>query len=115
MPRTDEADAQYQIFPEPDGPDPRGPFRKIDTTANGKGGRYVKSLYYAIRNPYTGEDVLPRKGTCWRHNKEEIARLEVRIRAIDTNLEKLTGDLETLTEEYHAITAGIKRLEAEMK
>jgi adenine-specific DNA-methyltransferase len=76
MPRTEKADAQYQIFSEPSGPDPRGAFRKIDTTANGKGGRYVESLFYAVKNPYTGEDVWPRKGTCWRHNKEEMQRLQ---------------------------------------
>jgi adenine-specific DNA-methyltransferase len=64
------------VFREPGGPDPRGPFRKIDTTANGKGGRYVESLYYPVTNPHTGEEVWPRKGTCWRHNREEMARLE---------------------------------------
>ncbi len=76
MQRTEKADAQYQVFREPNGPDPRGPFRKIDTTANGKGGRFVQSLYVPIRNPYTGEDVMPRKGTCWRHSKEEMTRLQ---------------------------------------
>lgn len=76
MPRTEKADAQYQVFREPGGPDPRGPFRKIDTTANAKGGRYVESLYYPIKNPYTGKEVWPRKGTCWRHNPEDMARLQ---------------------------------------
>lgn len=76
MPRTEKADAQYQVFAEPDGPDARGPFRKIDTTANGKGGRYVDSLYYAIRNPYTEQEVWPREGTCWRHSREEMERLQ---------------------------------------
>jgi adenine-specific DNA-methyltransferase len=76
MARTDKADAAYQIFSEPDGPDPRGPFRKIDTTANGKGGRFVESLFYAIRNPYTKQDVWPRAGTCWRHSKPEMDRLQ---------------------------------------
>ncbi len=76
MARTEKADAQYQVFAEPDGPDPRGPFRKIDTTANGKGGRYVESLFYPIENPYTHEEVWPRKGTCWRHNREEMYRLQ---------------------------------------
>ncbi len=28
MPRTEKADAEYQVFKEPDGPDPRGRFRK---------------------------------------------------------------------------------------
>jgi adenine-specific DNA-methyltransferase len=76
MPRTDKANAQYKAFPEPNGPDPRGPFRKIDTTANGKGGRFVESLYYPIVNPYTGEEVRPRQGTCWRHSKDEMERLQ---------------------------------------
>ena len=76
MPRTEKADAQYQVFSEPDGLDQRGAFRKIDTTANAKGGRYVESLFYGIKNPYTGEEVWPRKGTCWRHSKDEMARLQ---------------------------------------
>ena len=76
MPRTEKADAQYQVFAEPTGPDSRGPFRKIDTTANGKGGRYVESLFYPIRNPFTNEEVWPRKGTCWRHSREEMERLQ---------------------------------------
>lgn len=76
MSRTEKADAQYQVFAEPDGPDLRGSFRKIDTTANAKGGRYVESLFYALKNPYTREEVWPRKGTCWRHSREEMARLE---------------------------------------
>ena len=76
MQRTEKADAQYQVFDEPSGPDPRGSFRKIDTTANGKGGRFVESLFYAIKNPYTQEEVWPRKGTCWRHSKEEMQRLQ---------------------------------------
>lgn len=76
MPRTEKADAQYQAFAEPGGPDPRGPFRKIDTTANGKGGRYVESLFYSIKNPFTGQEVWPREGTCWRHSKEEMERLQ---------------------------------------
>src|SRR6185369_15821462 len=74
MPRTDKADSAYSVFLEPDGPDPRGPFRKIDTTAHGKGGRFVESLFYTIVNPYTKEEVWPRKGTCWRHNSEEMKR-----------------------------------------
>lgn len=77
MPRTEKANARYRVFPEPSGPDPKGAFRKIDTTANGKGGRFVQSLYYAVTNPYTGQEVWPRKGTCWRHSKAEMARLQM--------------------------------------
>lgn len=76
MPRTEKADSQYRNFEDPNGKDPKGEFRKIDTTANAKGGRYVESLYYPIRNPFTGEEVFPRKGTCWRHNKIEMERLQ---------------------------------------
>lgn len=75
MPRTDKANMQYRVWTEPDGSDPRGPFRQIDMAANAKGGRHVDHLVFPIRNPYTGEDVWPRKGTNWRHNPEEIARL----------------------------------------
>ena len=76
MPRTEKADAQYRVFKEPSGPDIRGPFRKIDTTANGKGGRYVESLFYGIINPYSGKEVWPRTGTCWRHNREDMQKLQ---------------------------------------
>jgi adenine-specific DNA-methyltransferase len=76
LPRTEKANAEYKVYPEPDGPDPRGPFRKIDTTANGKGGRFVSSLYYPVTKPYTGEEVYPRQGTCWRHNRDDMRRLQ---------------------------------------
>ena len=79
-PRTDKANKQYSVYKEPNGPDPNGPFRKIDTTANAKGGRHVESLVYAITNPYTGEKVFPRKGTCWRHNKQDMAKLQTENR-----------------------------------
>lgn len=76
MERTEKANAQYRVFTEPSGPDQRGPFRKIDTTANGKGGRFVESLFYPITNPYTGQEVWPRKGTCWRHKQSDMAQLQ---------------------------------------
>ena len=76
MPRTEKADAEYQLFKEVVGLDPRGRFRKIDTTANAKGGRDVVSLHYGIQNPYTKEFVYPRDGTCWRHSEEEMKRLQ---------------------------------------
>ena len=76
LPRTEKADSEYKVFKEPDGLDSRGPFRKIDTTANAKGGRYVASLFYPFKNPYTGEEVTPRDGTCWRYSKDEMERLQ---------------------------------------
>ncbi|MFZ0798397.1 MAG: site-specific DNA-methyltransferase, partial [Terriglobales bacterium] len=49
-------------------------------TANGKGGRYVESLFYPIMNPYTKQEVWPRKGTCWRHSRDEMERLQLERR-----------------------------------
>ncbi|MDR1227406.1 MAG: site-specific DNA-methyltransferase [Azoarcus sp.] len=72
MERTEKADSQYQLYEEPFGTDPRGPFRKVDSTGNAKGGRYVESLFYAVKNPFTGEEVWPRKGRCWVYKKEEM-------------------------------------------
>jgi adenine-specific DNA-methyltransferase len=76
MERTEKADSQYRVFSEPAGPDPRGPFRKIDMTANAKGGRFVESLTFGIKNPHSEETVFPRPGTNWRHNKQEVERLQ---------------------------------------
>jgi adenine-specific DNA-methyltransferase len=72
MVRTEKADAQYQLYEEPFGYDERGPFRKVDSTGNAKGGRFVESLTYPVTNPFTGEQVYPRKGRCWVYKKEEM-------------------------------------------
>lgn len=72
MERTEKADSQYQLYEEPFGFDERGPFRKVDSTGNAKGGRFVESLVYPVTNPFTGEQVYPRKGRCWVYNKEEM-------------------------------------------
>lgn len=70
MARTEKADAQYQLYEEPFGFDERGPFRKVDSTGNAKGGRHVESLTYPVTNPFTGEQVYPRKGRCWVYRRE---------------------------------------------
>ncbi len=70
MDRTEKADSQYQLYEEPFGFDERGPFRKVDSTGNAKGGRYVESLTYAVTNPFTGNQVFPRKGRCWVYSRE---------------------------------------------
>lgn len=44
MERAEKADSQYKEYEEPFGIDPRGPFRKVDSTGNAKGGRHVESL-----------------------------------------------------------------------
>ncbi len=75
MQRTEKADSQYQLYEEPFGFDPRGPFRKVDSTGNAKGGRYVESLFYPVRNPFTGDEVWPRKGRCWVYKRDEMERM----------------------------------------
>lgn len=72
MTRTEKADSQYRMYEEPFGFDERGPFRKVDSTGNAKGGRFVESLIYPVANPFTGEVVYPRKGRCWVYKKEEM-------------------------------------------
>lgn len=75
MQRTEKADSQYQRYEEPFGFDERGAFRKVDSTGNAKGGRFVESLIYPVVNPFTGDEVWPRKGRCWVYNREEMLRL----------------------------------------
>jgi adenine-specific DNA-methyltransferase len=77
MERTDKADSQYRLYEEPFGFDERGPFRKVDSTGNAKGGRYVESLVYPVTNPFTGEQVFPRKGRCWVYKDEDMRQMVV--------------------------------------
>lgn len=72
MRRTEKADSQYQLYEEPFGFDERGPFRKVDSTGNAKGGRFVESLIYPVTNPFTGAQVYPRKGRCWVYSRDEM-------------------------------------------
>ena len=75
MPRTEKANSQYRLYEEPFGRDERGPFRKVDSTANAKGGRFVQSLIYPLKNPYTGEEVFPRQGRCWVYHRDKMEAL----------------------------------------
>lgn len=71
-PRTEEQLARYK------NPDhhPKGPWTSGDLMANIKGGRYVKSLYFPIINPNTGEEHFPSSNGNWRFNKEKIEELK---------------------------------------
>lgn len=69
--RTDEQIERYQ---NPDN-HPKGPWAPGDLMANVKGGRYVKSLYFPITNPNTGEEHYPSSNGNWRFNKEKIEEL----------------------------------------
>ncbi len=75
MQRTEKADSQYRLYEEPFGFDERGPFRKVDSTGNAKGGRFVESLMYPVVNPFTGQEVFPRKGRCWVYKREDMFRM----------------------------------------
>lgn len=75
MMRTEKADSQYRVYEEPFGFDERGPFRKVDSTGNAKGGRHVDSLIYPVTNPFTGEQVYPRKGRCWVYRREVMEQM----------------------------------------
>src|SRR5579884_3243478 len=54
---------------------PKGPWMPGDLMANVKGGRYVASLYFPIRNPNTGEEHYPSPGGNWRYSQETIQHL----------------------------------------
>jgi adenine-specific DNA-methyltransferase len=70
-PRTEE---QLERYKNPDN-HPKGPWTSGDLMANIKGGRYVKSLYFPIINPNTGEEHYPSSNGNWRFNKEKIEEL----------------------------------------
>ena len=69
--RTPEQIARYQ---NPDN-HPKGPWTAGDLGANVKGGRYVESLYYGIKNPNTGELHYPPQNGNWRFSKEKVDKL----------------------------------------
>jgi len=69
--RSQEQIGRYQ---NPDA-HPKGPWVPGDLMANVKGGRFVKSLYFPIRNPNTGEDHYPGANGNWRFSAEKIADL----------------------------------------
>jgi adenine-specific DNA-methyltransferase len=69
--RTQEQLERYQ---NPD-QHPKGEWTAGDLMANVKGGRYVASLYFPIRNPNTGEEHYPSSNGNWRFNQDKIAGL----------------------------------------
>lgn len=65
---------QLKRYSNPDN-HPKGPWTAGDLMANVKGGRFVKSLYFSIVNPRTGEKHFPGRNGNWRFSEETIARL----------------------------------------
>lgn len=70
-PRSDEQISRYK---NPDN-HPKGPWVAGDLTANVKGGRFVQSLHFPIRNPNTGEEFFPPNNGNWRFNKDRVENL----------------------------------------
>jgi adenine-specific DNA-methyltransferase len=70
----ERSDLQSARYKNPDN-HPKGPWAPGDLMANVKGGRFVKSLNFAIRNPNTGENHFPGENGNWRFNKEKVDRL----------------------------------------
>lgn len=71
MKRNKEQLARYK---NPDN-HPKGAWASDNLMANVKGGRYVKSLYYPIINPNTGEEFYPSSNGNWRYNKARMQDL----------------------------------------
>jgi Adenine specific DNA methylase Mod len=69
--RSAEQTARYQ---NPDN-HPKGPWAPGDLMANVKGGRFVKSLFFPIVNPNTGEEHFPGTNGNYRFSAETIAKL----------------------------------------
>jgi len=72
--RKERTSKQLERYKNPDN-HPKGPWTPGDLMANVKGGRYVKSLYFPIVNPKTGEEHYPSSNGNWRFNKETIEEL----------------------------------------
>ncbi|OQA21604.1 MAG: Modification methylase MboII [Chloroflexi bacterium ADurb.Bin360] len=71
QPRSEDQLSRYQ---NPDN-HPKGLWAPDNLMANVKGGRYVKSLYYPIVNPQTGEVHYPSSDGNWRYSQEKVAAL----------------------------------------
>ena len=69
--RSADQVARYQ---NPDN-HPKGPWAPGDLQANVKGGRYVKSLYFPIKNQITGEEHYPGTNGNWRFSSDTVAKL----------------------------------------
>ena len=69
LPRTDEQTKNYK---NPDN-DPRGPWQSVVYTCN-KTAVERPNLYYALRHPKTGEDVLPKRTRVWAYEPDTHKR-----------------------------------------
>ena len=67
LPRGDEKDQQYKHEDE------KGTFRNSDYTCS-KTAEERPNLYYAVRNPNTGEEIWPKRTRVWAYSQDEHAR-----------------------------------------
>lgn len=65
---------QLNRYSNPDN-HPKGKWAADNLMANVKGGRFVKSLYFGIKNPQTGEIHYPGTDGNWRYNQTKIDEL----------------------------------------
>ena len=72
--RKERTEENLSRYTNPDN-HPKGPWAVDNLMANVKGGRYVKSLYFPIKNPNTGEEFWPSSNGNWRFNKDKINEL----------------------------------------
>lgn len=72
--RTARSAAQLARYKNPDN-HPKGRWAADNLTANTKGGRYVPALYYALKNPTTGELHYPALRGNWRFNQQKMRAL----------------------------------------
>ena len=70
----DRTEEQLKRYKNPDN-HPKGLWAADNLMANVKGGRYVESLYFPIKNPNTGEEHYPSSNGNWRYSKDTIEKL----------------------------------------
>lgn len=70
----ERADEQLARYKNPDG-HAKGPWAAGDLMANVKGGRFVQSLHFPIKNPTTGEEHFPGESGNWRFSRDTIGKL----------------------------------------
>lgn len=70
----ERADEQLARYKNPDG-HAKGPWAAGDLMANVKGGRFVQSLHFPIKNPTTGEEHYPGESGNWRFSRDTIEKL----------------------------------------
>ncbi len=72
--RRKRSQEQLSRYSNPDN-HPKGCWAVDNLMANVKGGRFVNSLYFAIRNPFTNEEHYPSSNGNWRFNENTIKTL----------------------------------------